>query len=72
MKKSNAPILRVELQNGTVLEGIEVQLKDSFQIGASPFTFIANEQTGMWLKHIGSNKVSFLANETIVSKRIIK
>lgn len=68
-------MLRVELNDGEVLIGVEVPMRDEYLLRVGipvEFAFKFQEDTGIWFVHSNFKKISFLAHEIIESKTIIK
>jgi hypothetical protein len=67
-------MLRVELNDGEVLIGKEVPMKEEYLRSAGmpiKFSFMFQADKGIWLLHSNYKRISFLAHDTIKAKTII-
>lgn len=67
----NEEMLRVELNDGEVLEGIEIEMPEHFLSDMGLPKNAKSMFSGIWLLHSNSQKVSFLAHDHIKSKTIM-
>lgn len=69
-------MLRVELHDGEVFKGIEVEMNEEMLSKTNfPFSLdmvLVMFSDGIWFLHSYGKKVSFLGNDIIKSKTIIK
>lgn len=65
-------MLRVELHDGEILEGIIVDMTGEFLRNFGLPQSAQSMFPGIWLHHSNFTKVSFLANDLIKSKKIIR